>query len=136
MPAAASSWAGSPTASASSCRSSLGTLCLGLGYLGVGFSASLWQFTLAQGLLIGFGCSATFGPLMADISHWFMRRRGIAVTVAAAGNYLAGTIWPPVVQHFIASAGWRATYIGIGLFVLAAMLPLVVFAAAADRRRP
>jgi MFS family permease len=79
---------------------------------------------IAHGLLIGFGCSATFGPLMADISHWFTRRRGIAVAIAAAGNYLAGTIWPPVVQHFIANDGWRATYIGIGLFCLATMLPL------------
>ncbi len=51
-------------------------------------------------MLIGAGTSSTFAPLMADISHWFRRRRGIAVTIAAAGNYLAGTIWPPVVQHF------------------------------------
>ncbi len=63
---------------------------------------------------------------MADISHWFARRRGIAVAIAASGNYLAGTIWPPVVQHFIASDGWRATHIGIGLFLLVAMLPLVL----------
>ena len=62
----------------------------------------LWQVTLAYGLLIGFGCSTTFGPLMAEMSHWFVRRRGIAVAIAAAGNYLAGTVWPPVVQHFIA----------------------------------
>ena len=49
-------------------------------------------------------------PLMADISHWFVRRRGIAVAIAASGNYLAGTIWPPVVQHFIATtAGARRT---------------------------
>jgi len=100
------------------------TLTLGAGYIAVGNSATLWQVAIAHGLLIGFGCSATFGPLMADISHWFTRRRGIAVAIAAAGNYLAGTIWPPVVQHFIASDGWRATYIGIGLFCLATMLPL------------
>jgi MFS family permease len=100
------------------------TLTLGAGYIAVGNAATLWQVAIAHGLLIGFGCSATFGPLMADISHWFTRRRGIAVAIAAAGNYLAGTIWPPVVQHFIASDGWRATYIGIGLFCLATMLPL------------
>ena len=100
------------------------TLALGAGYIAVGNAATLWQVAMAHGLLIGFGCSATFGPLMADISHWFTRRRGIAVAIAAAGNYLAGTIWPPVVQHFIASDGWRATYIGIGLFCLATMLPL------------
>ena len=53
-----------------------------------------------------------------------MQRRGIAVAIAASGNYIAGTIWPPVVQHFIATSGWRATHIGIGLFCLVAMLPL------------
>jgi MFS family permease len=102
----------------------LAAFCLGGGYFLAGHADSLWQMTLAQGLLIGVGCSATFAPLMADISHWFTRRRGIAVAIAAAGNYLAGTIWPPVVQHFIAADGWRATHIGIGAFCLATMLPL------------
>ena len=103
----------------------LGTLALGLGYLAVGQASTLWQVAVAHGLLIGIGCSATFGPLIADLSHWFVRRRGIAVAIAASGNYLAGTIWPPVVQHFISVAGWRATHVGIGLFLLATMLPLV-----------
>ncbi len=103
----------------------LGTLSIGLGYLAVGHANSLWQVAIAQGLLIGGGCSVTFGPLMADMSHWFMRRRGIAVALAASGNYFAGTIWPPVVQHFIAVAGWRLTHVGIGLFLIAAMLPLI-----------
>ena len=105
----------------------LGALALMLGYVAVGYAATLWQVTLAYGLLIGFGCSTTFGPLMAEMSHWFVRRRGIAVAIAAAGNYLAGTVWPPVVQHFIATSGWRATHIGIGLFVIATMLPLTYF---------
>jgi MFS family permease len=104
----------------------LGTVLLVLGYLAVGLSSSLWQVALAHGLLIGVGCSATFGPLMADISHWFVRRRGIAVAIAAAGNYLAGVVWPPVAQHFIATDGWRATHSGVGLFLLVAMLPLVL----------
>jgi len=103
----------------------LGTLALALGYLAAGHAASLTQVALAHAL-IGLGCSATFGPLMADISHWFARRRGIAVAIAASGNYLAGTIWPPVVQHFIASDGWRSTHNGIGLFLLAAMLPIIL----------
>jgi MFS family permease len=103
----------------------LGTLALGLGYLAVGQSSTLWQVAIAHGLLIGVGCSASFGPLMADTSHWFVRRRGIAVAVAASGNYLAGTIWPPLVQHFIATSGWRATHTSIGAFLLVSMLPLV-----------
>jgi MFS family permease len=100
------------------------TLCLGAGYIVVGNAGSLWQAALAHGALIGTGCAVTFAPLMADISHWFRRRRGIAVAIAASGNYLAGTIWPPVVQRFIAADGWRATDIGIGIFCLATMLPL------------
>jgi MFS family permease len=104
----------------------LGAVMLSLGYIASALSPTLWLVALAQGALIGVGCSATFGPLMADISHWFLRRRGIAVAIAAAGNYVAGTVWPPVVQHFIAGYGWRATHIGIGLFCLVTMLPLVL----------
>lgn len=102
----------------------LGTVLLVLGYIAVGLSSSLWQVAFAHGV-IGVGCSSSFGPLMADTSHWFVRRRGIAVAIAASGNYVAGTIWPPIVQHFIATDGWRATHTGVGLFLLATMLPLV-----------
>jgi MFS family permease len=104
----------------------IGTLALCLGYIATGYSGSIWQVAIAHGALIGFGCSATFGPLMAEVSHWFVRRRGIAVAIAAAGNYLAGTFWPPVIQHFIASSGWRATHISIGFVLLVTMLPLIL----------
>ena len=105
----------------------VGALSLALGYIAAGHASTLWQVAIAHGVLIGLGCSTTFGPMMADMSHWFVRRRGIAVAVVASGNYLAGTIWPPVVQHFIAADGWRATHIGIGLFLLVTMLPLTYF---------
>jgi MFS family permease len=104
-----------------------GTLMLSAGYVLSGLAENLLQFALAQGLLIGcLGSSATFGPLMADISHWFTRNRGIAVSVCASGNYLAGTIWPKVIQHFVETAGWRATHIGIGLFCIVTMPPLLL----------
>ena len=111
----------------------IGTFCLGTGFIAAGFADSLWQFALVQGLLIGFlGSSATFAPLVADTSLWFNRRRGIAVAICASGNYLGGALWPPVVQHFFDSAGWRQTYIGVGVFCIAAMLPLTLML----RRRP
>jgi MFS family permease len=105
----------------------IGGLALALGYVVAGYADSLTQFALAHGLLIGIGSSASFGPLIADVSHWFARRRGIAVAICACGNYLAGTIWPPILQRFIETAGWRATHIGVGLFCLAAMPPLLWF---------
>ena len=110
-----------------------GGAALGLGFIAAGNAGSLWQFALAQGLLIGFlGSSATFVPLVADISLWFTRRRGIAVAICASGNYLAGAVWPPVLQHFFDSVGWRQTYVGAGVFILAVSLPLAL----ALRRRP
>ncbi len=105
----------------------LGTVSLGTGYVLSGFAASLWQFALVNGVLIGaFGSSATFGPLLADTSRWFTRRRGIAVAVCACGNYVAGTVWPPIVQHFIDTVGWRQTQIGIGIACIVVMLPLAL----------
>lgn len=102
------------------------TIVLGLGYIAASRAPNLWVFALAHGALIGAGSAATFAPLLADISHWFSRRRGIAVAIAACGNYLAGTAWPPVVQHFISSIGWRETHFAIGVFCIATMLPLAL----------
>jgi MFS family permease len=103
----------------------VGTAALALGYVAASVATSLGQFIAAYGLLIGFvGSSATFGPVIADISHWFSRRRGIAVAICSCGSYLAGTIWPPIVQHFTQTAGWRATHLGIGVFCAVTMLPL------------
>jgi len=110
----------------------IGTIALSLGFLAAGSAASLWQFALVQGFLIGVGSAATFAPLVADTSLWFTRRRGIAVAICASGNYLAGATWPPIVQHFIESVGWRQTYLGIGLFCVATMLPLALVL----RKRP
>jgi MFS family permease len=99
---------------------------LGVGFILAAMSSSIVMFSIVQGLLIGAGSSATFGPLIADISHWFMKRRGIAVATAASGNYLAGALWPVAMPPFILSEGWRTTYIGIGVVCLATMLPLIL----------
>ncbi|MCC6948621.1 MAG: MFS transporter [Bradyrhizobiaceae bacterium] len=103
----------------------IGAVLLLAGYLAAAFSPNLWTFALAH-IVIGLASSATFGPMLADISYWFTARRGIAVAIAASGNYLAGTVWPPIVQYFIATSGWRPTHIGIGIFCVLAMLPLVL----------
>ena len=111
----------------------IGTLGLGAGFVAAGSATSLWQFNLAQGLLMGLlGTSATFAPLVADTSLWFTRRRGIALAICMSGNYAAGAVWPPVMQHFIEAFGWRPTYLGVGVFCLVTMLPLALVL----RRRP
>ena len=102
-----------------------GTLALALGLVVASRADSIWLFCLAQGALIGMvGQSVVFAPMVADISHWFVRRRGLAVGIVISGSYLAGTVWPPIIQHFYDSIGWRETYFGLGVFCLCTMLPL------------
>ncbi len=111
----------------------LGAVFLSTGFIVAGSAGNLWHFSLAQGVLIGLlGTSATFAPLAADTSLWFTRRRGIAVAICMSGNYIAGAVWAPIVQHFVDSAGWRQTYTGMGVFCLFTMLPLALVL----RRRP
>jgi MFS family permease len=103
----------------------IGILSLLCGYLAAGASTALWQFTLVH-FFIGLGSSATFAPLMAEASHWFVRRRGIAISIAASGNYVGGAIWPPFVERGMAQYGWQTTHIAIGIFCAVAMTALVL----------
>jgi len=109
-------------------RPLLGASCaIGAGFGLAALSDGIIGFAIAHGVLIGLvGCAVTFAPLMADTALWFARRRGIAVAVCASGNYLAGAVWPPVMEHFIATVGWRATYIGVGLFCTCSMALLAL----------
>jgi len=103
----------------------IGAVGLGGGFVLAGNAQTLWQFSLAHGILVGLlGCSATFAPLVADTALWFNRRRGIAVAICASGNYLAGAVWPPILQYGFDTIGWRNTYTGTGIFCGAAMLAL------------
>ena len=109
------------------------TCALAIGYVAASLSSSLLMYAIVQGVLIGMlGSSASFGPLLADISHWFVRRRGLAVSIVASGNYLAGAVWPPIVQHLIETVGWRTAHLYIGVICLLTMLPLTY----AMRRAP
>jgi MFS family permease len=105
----------------------IGAAGLGTGFVAAGLSGNVWTFAIAHGLLLGLvGSSASFAPLVADTSLWFVRRRGIAVAICASGNYVAGAIWPPIVQHFVEAVGWRQTYIGLGIFSALAMASLAL----------
>jgi MFS family permease len=98
---------------------------LGLAYVLAGLSTTLWQFNAVY-LLIGLGTSATFAPLMAEASHWFERYRGLAVAIVASGNYVAGAVWPPLVNWGMQSIGWRTTHVAIGIFCTVTMTLLLL----------
>jgi MFS family permease len=105
----------------------IGTVMLGLGYVSSSFSVAAWQYAIAYGV-IGVGSSAAFAPLIADISHWFTRQRGMAVAIVSCGSYLAGTIWPPAIEYALTSVGWRQTHALIGVLSIVTMLPLIFLA--------
>ena len=103
-----------------------GGALLAFGFIAAGFAPNLAVFTLIHGACIGIGCSASFGPVVSDISLWFQRRRGIAVAIAASGNYVAGAIWPPLVQSTTAWLGWRTALMAFGVLFCVTLLPLAL----------
>ena len=93
---------------------------IAVGY-GLAVLAPSFALMCVAHLFLGLATAVGFGPLIADISHWFLKRRGIAVALVASGNYLAGAIWPTLLSDVLADSGWRMVYL-----ILAAITPVVV----------
>jgi MFS family permease len=96
---------------------------IAVGYLLSVIAPSMFTLSAAH-LVLGLGTAVGFGPLIADISHWFLRRRGIAVALVASGNYLSGAIWPTLLAGMLADGGWRQVYLTLALITLAVLIPL------------
>ncbi|UWR15247.1 CynX/NimT family MFS transporter [Sulfitobacter sp. M368] len=96
-----------------------------LGLILAVLSHSIVLLSAAQ-LIIGFASAIGFGPLIADISHWFVRRRGIAVALVASGNYLSGAIWPMLLAGVLQDSGWRAVYQVMAVATLIGVIPLAL----------
>jgi MFS family permease len=96
--------------------------------IAAGFTLSVLAPSIAMlsltHLLLGLGTAVGFGPLIADISHWFLKRRGIAVALVASGNYLSGAIWPTALADILADSGWRSVYLTLALVALVVLMPL------------
>ncbi|MBV0910930.1 MFS transporter [Anianabacter salinae] len=99
---------------------------IGAGFALASIAPSVTTLAVLQ-LVIGLGTAASFGPLIADVSHWFLKRRGIAVAIAASGNYLSGAIWPVALAGVMAEGGWRAVYMTVAVLVPAIAIPLSLF---------
>lgn len=101
----------------------------GLIAAGFALSATVQSIAVFTALhfVVGFGTAASFGPLLADISHWFLRRRGVAVAIAASGNYISGAFWPWALSDVLTELGWRGVYSALSVIVVVVMVPLALF---------
>ncbi|MBL6080945.1 MFS transporter [Belnapia sp. T18] len=97
-------------------------VCAGLALASGG---AAWQLVVGFGLLVGLlGNGALFPPMMTYVSLWFDRRRGTALALVASGQYVAGALWPALLERLIAAHGWQRVMLGYGVFAAATILPL------------
>jgi MFS family permease len=92
-----------------------------------------WHLYATLGLLVGGGsvCLSYTGQSLY-LPNWFVRRRGLAMSLAFAGVGVGSIILLPLVQGIIGRAGWRTACVVLGLLVLAVLVPLNLLV----RRRP
>jgi MFS family permease len=98
---------------------------LGLAVSALGQVSALY---LGHALLIGvLGVGALYPPLLVYVSRWFDRRRGTALAMISSGQYVAGVIWPNLLQHALARLGWQGTMLSsAALAVLIVPLALLL----------
>ncbi|WP_420402552.1 MFS transporter [Nisaea sp.] len=105
----------------------LGAVVAGSGIMAASFASDEWMLLFLCGPVIGFlGTSAAFSPLLTNTTRWFDRRRGIAVSIVASGQAVAGAFWPQIFNYGVETVGWRETWFAYGVFAICTMLPLVL----------
>ena len=111
----------------------MGVVLMGAGLLLATFVHKPWQLYLTLGALVGGGvnCLAYTGQSLY-LTQWFVRRRGLALSIAFSGVGLGAVAILPWLQGLIESAGWRTACWALGVLVLAVLAPLNLLL----RRRP
>lgn len=102
-----------------------GSAVLAAGLAMAAKATSINELWIVHGVVIALlGSASVFSPLVADISHWFTARRGMAVALVISGAYVAGAVWPPIAQFGFDTMGWRTTYLAFAWYSLIVMIPL------------
>lgn len=90
-------------------------------------AGNLWHFYAIYILMGLAGGGNSLVPYAGVISHWFDKRRGLALGLAAIGVGLSTFVMPSLAHALIAAAGWRGAYTILGLMVIAVTIPVVGF---------
>jgi len=110
----------------------------GVGIMGIGLLLAAqvsqpWHLYLTLGVLVGAGSVALgFTGQALHLPNWFVRRRGLAMSIAFSGVGIGSIVLLPWLQRLIEQAGWRAACTGMGILVFALLAPLNLLI----RRRP
>jgi MFS family permease len=105
----------------------LAALLLGAGYFLCSQITTLWQFYVYYGVIVGAGYTALgFIPHVSLISRWFVRRRGLASSLALAGMGVGSLIFAPVGEYLIAQYGWRHSYLLYAGLIPGVLIPLIL----------
>jgi MFS family permease len=102
----------------------MGALAMAAG-MALSSYGTIWALYIGHGLLIGFlGNGAIYAPLIVYVSRWFDRRRGTALALISSGQYIAGMVWPTVLEIGMRRFGWQPAMLAYGAVVLT-ILPLL-----------
>ncbi len=108
------------------------TTALGASLTGLGMAlcsqiTDIWHLYLFWGVIMGLGSGAFFIPLAATTTRWFVKKRGLAVGILAAGIGVGTLILAPITDLIIATRGWRATFLIEGSTYFTILLLTAVF---------
>jgi len=103
----------------------LGVVAMGVGLVLAVLVREPWQLYLSLGALVGGGvnCLAYTGQSLY-LTNWFVRRRGLALSIAFSGVGIGSITVLPWVASLIADIGWRAACLRLGILVLVLLAPL------------
>ncbi|KAG7195813.1 uncharacterized protein KQ657_002198 [Scheffersomyces spartinae] len=87
----------------------------------------LYQFVLLFGVLTGLGNSVAQSPLIGSVSHWFLKKRGTALSIATVGGLVGGTIFTVMLQNLYTSVGFKwamriLLFVCLGCMILGTLL--------------
>ncbi|MFC1911039.1 MFS transporter [Chloroflexota bacterium] len=88
---------------------------------------SLWEFDIYYALIASVGMSTASVPIMATVSRWFVRRRGLMSGLVQAGTGVGGFTNNLLAGWLIINYGWRNAYLGIGILALVILISSGMF---------
>ncbi len=104
----------------------VGAVSMTIGFLVLGFVRTPLEFYLAIGVFIGLGASGMGSLATAKlVANWFVRRRGMALGIAATGISVSGVLMPYISAAIIEGFGWREGFLIYAAFTGLLIVPLV-----------